>query len=262
MANLCRPIPCTVRLAAQSGRYVQPTDTAERSDRGAHGTCQGGVFLCYAQRGRAVGYTAEYARNFLTGASPTPPLVIFACLSASFAGVSALFCGVPYLDTRRPRGGHSGDNGVAHPLTNYFSAVALLQGLSGEEKRIGSILLEAHRRASTARNAIVEIALRDVEGKREDRIDLPELKCDQVLMYALLGDPATQLKLPDTLEASVERTVSGWSWKAVRPPGATALEAGLRPEQSRAPLAIGHFRRLGRAGINGRFRRSQHVLCL
>ena len=74
----------------------------------------------------------------------------------------------------------------------------------------------------------MEMMLRDVEGSLEKEIDVAKLRRDQVLMYALLGDPATRLRLPEPLEASVERTETGWRWRAKRPPGAMRLEVGFR----------------------------------
>jgi hypothetical protein len=53
-------------------------------------------------------------------------------------------------------------------------------------------------------------------------------------MYALLGDPATRLRLPEPLEVSVEQTATGWRWCAVKPPHAIHLEVGYRAAR---PLA-------------------------
>ena len=51
---------------------------------------------------------------------------------------------------------------------------------------------------------------------------------DQVLMYELLGDPATRLRLPEKLQASVEKIDGKWHWRAVKPPRAAQLEVGFR----------------------------------
>ena len=57
-----------------------------------------------------------------------------------------------------------------------------------------------------ARDFMMEHLLKDAEGKLEDEISVGKLKRDQILMYALLGDPATHLRIPDLLEATVKRT--------------------------------------------------------
>jgi hypothetical protein len=119
----------------------------------------------------------------------------------------------------------------SHPLTNYFSGTCLLGEVGGKEDRIGSLWLAAQRRAMNQRNFLVERVLRDVEGKLEKNINLAKLRRDQVLMYALLGDPATRLRMPRPLEASLERTEHGWRWKATRPAGATSLAVGHRPSR-------------------------------
>ncbi len=116
----------------------------------------------------------------------------------------------------------------SHPLTNYFSGACLLAALGGREKRLGTVWLGAQRQASHTRDFLMEMMLRDVEGSLEKEINVEKLRRDQVLMYALLGDPATRLRLPEPLEASVERTETGWRWRAKRPPGATRLEVGFR----------------------------------
>ncbi|MHC4194326.1 MAG: hypothetical protein ACYSP9_09185 [Planctomycetota bacterium] len=48
-------------------------------------------------------------------------------------------------------------------------------------------------------------------------------------MYALLGDPATRLHLPDNLEGKIERLDDGWQWRVNKPKDATRLYVGIRP---------------------------------
>jgi hypothetical protein len=117
----------------------------------------------------------------------------------------------------------------SHPLMNYFSGQCLLQAIGGSEKRLGSLWLKAQLQAMKAQDPMVEMVLSDVEGKLEDRINVERLRRDQCLMYALLGDPATRLRLPDPLKASVRRTASGWHWEAERPDERAHLEIGYRP---------------------------------
>ena len=75
----------------------------------------------------------------------------------------------------------------------------------------------------------------DVEGKLEEKMDVAKLRRDQILMYALLGDPATPLRLPDPLEAAVEAGGGAWRWTVQKPQDATRLYVGLRSESP--PLA-------------------------
>jgi hypothetical protein len=82
------------------------------------------------------------------------------------------------------------------------------------------------------RNFVIERVLRDVEGKLEETIDTKKLRRDQVLMYALLGDPATRLRIPEPLQAHVKRIENGWQWHVERPAGATRLEVGIRSANS------------------------------
>jgi hypothetical protein len=116
----------------------------------------------------------------------------------------------------------------SHPLTNYFSGVCLLKALGRRERRLGAVWLNAQREAQRSHNFLIESMLRDVEGKLEPEIDVAKLRRDQILMYEIFGDPATRLRLPERLEATIERTATGWRWKAQKPAGAVHLEVGHR----------------------------------
>jgi len=181
--------------------------------------------------GQPVFYTADDAARELDKGPPVPPMVFFSCESGNFSrprpcqAKSLLFLpGGPVATI--------GATTESHPLPNYFSAACLLASLSGQEKRLGAIWLGAQRKASRTRDLVMEMMLRDVEGSLEKEINVEKLRRDQMLMYALLGDPATRLRLPVSFEASVERVESGWRWRAKRPPGATHLEVGFRKPQA------------------------------
>jgi hypothetical protein len=176
-------------------------------------------------------YTASNAAGELGKGPPLPPMVFFACESGNFAGPrpcqakSLLFLpGGPVATI--------GATTESHPLTNYFSGACLLAAIGGHEKRLGTIWLGAQRQASRTRDFVMEMILRDVEGSLEKEINVEKLRRDQMLMYALLGDPATRLRLPEPLETSMERTKTGWRWRATRPPGARRLEVGFRKPQA------------------------------
>lgn len=190
-------------------------------------------FFSMTHRGQRICYTASAAEAELAGGPPTPPLVFFSCESGNFARPTPcmteaflFFPGGPVATL--------GATTESHPLTNYYSGVGLLRGLRGPERRLGTIWLGAQRRAIKARNFLIERVLRDVEGKLEDKINVEKLRRDQILMYALLGDPATRLRIPQPLQATVERTPSGWHWKAQRPEGATGLDVGFRSAAQRS----------------------------
>jgi hypothetical protein len=176
-------------------------------------------------------YTADDAARELITGPPVPPMVFFSCESGNFSRPkpcqtkSLLFLpGGPVATI--------GATTESHPLPNYFSGACLLASLGGREKRLGTIWLGAQRQASRARDLVMEMMLRDLEGSLEKEINVEKLRRDQMLMYALLGDPATRLRLPEPLEASVERAETGWRWRAKRPPDATHLEVGFRKPQA------------------------------
>jgi len=52
----------------------------------------------------------------------------------------------------------------SHPLMNYYSGVALLVQLSGTERRLGPLWLNAQQQAANAREPLMELLLKDVEG--------------------------------------------------------------------------------------------------
>ena len=81
----------------------------------------------------------------------------------------------------------------------------------------------------------MEMMLKDAEGSLEKEIDQEKLRRDQVLLYSLLGDPATRLRLPEPLAATVERTAARVGWRVQKPPEATSLEVGFR-NRSSTPL--------------------------
>jgi hypothetical protein len=158
---------------------------------------------------------------------PVPPLIFFTCSTGNFVRAAPcqakalLFCpGGPVAVI--------GATTESHPLTNYFSGLCLLQALGGKENRLGRIWLESQKAAQRRHDFVIEAMLRDAEGKLDKQIDEAKLRHDQLFMYAILGDPATRLRLPRSLQATMQQTATGWRWQATRPPEATRLEVGLR----------------------------------
>src|SRR5262249_20085686 len=145
---------------------------------------------------------ADAAGEFAKG-PPAPPMVFFTCESGKFnqrapcqAKALLLMPGGPVATIAATT--------ESHPLTNYFSGMGLLTALSGSENRLGTIWLRTTRGARHAHDFMAEMMLRDVEGSLETPIDVEKLRRDQVMIYSLLGDPATRLRLPEKLEASAE----------------------------------------------------------
>jgi hypothetical protein len=180
-------------------------------------------------------YTAADAEQQLREGQPAAPLVVFSCESGYFdrpsrsMAESLLFLRAGPVVTIAA-------TTESHPLTNYYTAASLLGAIDSRESRIGTIWLLAQRQALTARSFLAEQVLRDVEGKLEDQINVQQLQRDQALMYVLLGDPATRLRIPKPLEARVERVEAGWRWEVSRPDGATRLDVDFRSSTSELPF--------------------------
>ena len=185
-------------------------------------------FFSMSTKDYDIGYTSEHARPLLGNDNqPCAPMIIISCLTGSFAGTSPCMA----EDFLMMPGGPVATIGAtaeSHPLTNFYTAVGLLNALSGKHRRLGDFWLAAQRQMLRAHSPLVQNILLESEGKLENTIDVAKLKRDQLLMYALLGDPATRLRLPRKFDASCRRTEAGWQWQATLPPAA-AVEAGLRP---------------------------------
>lgn len=192
------------------------------------------AFYSMTFNGRPIWYTAASAAATLDKGQPVAPMFFFSCNSGNF--IHSTLCETEaFLFMPGGPVAAIGATTESHPLTNYFSSVSLLKAFGGCEKRLGVIWLNSQLEAKRSRNIFIEAMLRDVEGKLEPEIDVTKLRRDQVLMYSLLGDPATRLKLPCTLDASIKRTPTGWRWKAKKPSGAVRLNVGFRESQPKLP---------------------------
>jgi hypothetical protein len=183
-----------------------------------------------------IGYAAFVAKELLQAGAPAPPMIIIACHCGDFTtsrqclGESMLFMsGGPVAVVAAVT--------ESHPLTNYFSGLCLMQALNGKKKSIGTLWLTAQQQMMSVRNVVLEWALRDVEGKLEDEIDVSKLRRDQILMYALLGDPATGICLPDSLQTRNDYGPNGWHWQVDKPHGATRLYVSFRSDKQKTPNA-------------------------
>jgi len=220
------------------------------------------VFMCHADaenafalrfEGRNVHYSLDGARAMAKGA-PAPPLLFLSCYSGHFtrrrpclAESLLMLPGGPVATI--------GATTESHPLTNFFSGVCLLKALRADHRRLGSLWHAAQRAALTQRHFLAERLLRNAEGSLEDQIDVAKLRRDQILMYALLGDPATRLKTPRPLAVKVTPKDGGWTWRADKPKGVEQLHVGLRPPAAAMTAVAGERnaaearRRFGKANV-------------
>jgi hypothetical protein len=154
--------------------------------------------------------------------------VIIACSCGDFAGGENCLAESLLLTPGGPVAA-IGATTESHPLTNYFSGLCLLRQCCRTDKRLGSIWLAAQREALETRDLIMERLLINIEGKPEEKMDVTRLRRNQILMYALLGDPATRLPIPDKLQGRIERVEGGWRWQVDKPEDANRLCVSFRP---------------------------------
>ena len=74
----------------------------------------------------------------------------------------------------------------------------------------------------------MEMMLRDVEGKLDKEMDEAKLRRDQLLMYAILGDPATHLRLPQPLSGEPATNRDGLALASHPAVRAARLDVGFR----------------------------------
>ena len=184
-------------------------------------------------------YTNSHAMCLDDPKMISPPLVIFACDCGNFADSRRTSLAATLLLGRGGPVATIGATTESHPLTNYYSSIALLQELSKAQPatRVGDLWLATQLSAQKMRKPLVERLLKNVEGALEVEIDIPKLKRDQLQMYAYLGDPALAISLPQPLAVTIEKTAAGtWAWQAARPDGAEKIIIQIRKPSE--PLRI------------------------
>ncbi len=189
-------------------------------------------------RGQRIRFTARHAAKRLDKGPPTAPFMGITCLTGDFTlprrslAEALLFApGGPVVAI--------GATTESHPLPNYYTALQLMDGLNGNAQRVGDIWLKAQRSMMRSQNFLVERVLRDVEGSLEEHNDVHKLKRDQLFMYAILGDPATRLKLPGKLQVAAKRTDVGWQWTLVEAERTGKLTVGLKRLHPKYPAIKG-----------------------
>ncbi|MBA7661554.1 hypothetical protein ES703_69574 [subsurface metagenome] len=196
-----------------------------------------GFFYAMSFDGKDIRYTAAHAKDALAAGTPAPPMVIIACSTGHFVGRENCLGESLLLMPGGPVAVIAAAT-ESHPLTNCFSALCLIQKHPEKDKRLGSIWLAAQQKAMKTRDIAIEQMLCDVEGKLEENINIAKLRRDQILMYALLGDPATRLHLPEQLHCKIKYSADGWHWDVQKPNGATKLRASFRPEGQSLPTVV------------------------
>jgi hypothetical protein len=179
-------------------------------------------------------YRVRESDRELKSGGPTCPLVVLTCLSGNFASSDRCITEAMVLAPGGPVAA-AGATTESHPLPNYLTARGLLTALAAEPKRLGELWLGGLRRGHDLRDLIMEPVLKDMEGSLDEKIDVAALRRDQLRIYALMGDPATRIRVPRALSASLERHDHGWRWHAKRPVGASALHVHFRSDNQKLP---------------------------
>jgi hypothetical protein len=186
-------------------------------------------FFSMSYRSEWHGYHAMHAASGLQRGSPACPTILISCLTGNFAGHGKCLAEFLLFAPGGPVAA-MGATTESHPLTNALHGVALARGLKASPQRLGDLWIAGLRDSRTERNLLFESLLANVEGSLEPKIDVAKLRRDQAWMYALLGDPATRLRLPGELTATIERAGDAWRWSVDPPAGAERLEVAFRPQ--------------------------------
>ncbi len=182
-----------------------------------------GHFYSYTSGKGWWGYTHEHA-DALEDGEPSAPAIIFACDCGDWATSKISVAEAMLFASAGPVASIAATT-QSHPLTNYYSGMASLNELNhGKAERLGDYWNAVQREAFFKREAWAEFVLKEVEGKLENEIDIPKLKRDHALMYALLGDPATRLRVPLELSVLWKKVGGAWEWAVERPSGAESGE--------------------------------------
>lgn len=226
-----------------------PQDSAATFNRRLGG---GGLFSAMIGHGRvdswwimnvdggSLRYGAGHAR-LLTDPAPAAPHLVFACRCGAFADPAIRCLAEEFLFAPGGPVACIAASVDSHPLTNYYGSTTLLRDLAGSPgDTFGKLWVDSIRRAHRTREPLKELLVGLLEplviGTRNP---VKDLKADHLLIYNLLGDPATRLFLPRQLEAKVVRRGDAWHWSVPKP---AALPPGTRLlVQHRVPIPT--FRR-------------------
>ncbi|MFT4641190.1 MAG: hypothetical protein ACI8T1_004526 [Verrucomicrobiales bacterium] len=153
----------------------------------------------------------------ITGEKPASPAIIFACDCGNFAHPQTSLAEALLATPAGPAAVIAATT-QSHPLPNYYSSVCWLQGLDEGSDRLGDQWVATQRRGYNMHNVLVELMLAEAEGQLEGKLNTPRIRKDHLLLYALLGDPATRLKRPQPLKTTFTRDGDDWVWTVTNPP--------------------------------------------
>ena len=203
----------------------------ELNDKVIEGLNEGGLFVTYVGHGFAEGFDdlrvgGERHRILHRSDAPrvavrgTPPVVIaLACNTAEFDAP-----GVPCLGEAlmaQPAGpiAYVGATRICHPAGNAFLGRSLARAMfprgpaagAGEVRRLGEVLAAARREVLDPREDDqdeLRLLTTGTAALLPPGSTLARLKEEAFLLYALLGDPATRLALPE-LALEVQARMDG-----------------------------------------------------
>ncbi|MCJ7544804.1 MAG: C25 family cysteine peptidase [Phycisphaerae bacterium] len=187
--------------------------------------------------GRAISYDAGSAAASLRQGRPAGPMLILACYCGDFTGADDCLAEALLEAPAGPVAVIAATT-ESHPLPNFFSSQATVAELARGPRRLGDFWLASQQAAYRAQNPMMEALLAEIEGTLEATINVGRLRRDQLLLYALLGDPATRLKLPQPLHGRLTGRDGRWHWQINTPADAEVLIVSFRaplPTQPAAP---------------------------
>ena len=185
-------------------------------------------FFSMRYRGRGIYYRSRDTAALAQG-PPRAPAAILTCSSGNFTTARA--CLTESL-LAMPGGPTVaiGATAESHPLPNFFTGAGLLKTLGEKHRRIGPLWLAAQRHMLADRNLMIERVLLSAEGNLQRAgLDHRKLRADQILLYALLGDPASRIFLPERLRGRIDWKDGTCHWQVRKPEGAVRLHVGYRP---------------------------------
>lgn len=178
----------------------------------AHASSQ--YVLSMRHAGKRIVYTRQRAEAAFASGPPLAPMVFLTCDSGRFQDVRPCIAEALLFAPGGPVATIAATT-ESHPLTNYYTGKSMLNALDAADSKatLGDVWVDTQKRGIKARSFLVQMALKDAEGKLEEDIDVKKLRRDQPLMFAVLGDPATSLRLPTITRLAVKKVGERWQWK-------------------------------------------------
>lgn len=157
----------------------------------------------------------------LTSRRPAGPMFLLGCDSGKFDTSQSLGPSLAEAFAAHPTGpvGVVSATGPTNPVTNYFITKTMIEQIDRKQETIGDFLLAVQRRFYRhGKLSLLQLAQDDELAKQliqvvpageRPMLTAPELPRKEILMYNLIGDPASTLKLPHYMPTSVVSTPEG-----------------------------------------------------